>query len=117
MNLTVTPISVVFDDGTDVGKSIETQNKKIVLNGEETYTSFTFNYEETTNNVDYHFTATVTITPTLIVTTNNVICERIDRNFTINKTYNWDDFTIDGVDESINLVGGFNVKVENGVMG
>lgn len=117
LNLTVTPISVIFDDGTDVGKSIETQNKKIVLNGDETYTSFTFKYEETTNNVDYHFAATVTITPTLIVTTNNVICERIDRNFTINKTYNWDDFTIDGVDETTNLVGGFNVKVENGVMG
>ena len=117
LNLTVTPISVVFDDGTDVGKSIQTLNKKIALNGEETYTSFTFNYEETKNNVDYRFTATVTITPTLIVTTNNVICERIDRNFAINKTYNWDDFTIDGVDETTNLVGGFNVKVENGVMG
>ena len=117
LNLTVTPISVVFDDGTDVGKSIQTVNKKIVLNGEETDTSFTFKYEETVNNVDYRFIATVTITPSLTVTTNNVVCERIDKNFTINKTYNWDDFTIDGVDETTNLVGGFNIKVENGVCG
>ena len=126
LNLTVTPISVVFDDGTDVGKSIETLNKKIVLNGEETYASFTFNYEETTNNVDYYFTATVTITPTLIettdtptliVTTNNVSFEITDRKFTIDKTCDWSDFTIDGVDETTNLVGGFNVKVENGVRG
>ena len=87
------------------------------MNGEETDTSFTFKYEETVNNVDYRFIATVTITPSLIVTTNNVVCERIDRNFAIDKIYNWSDFTIDGVDETTNLVGGFNVKVENGVMG
>jgi hypothetical protein len=80
------------------------------------------------NHVDYSFGADVTITifsadkyidqtPKFDVITNNVDFKITDRKFTIDKTYNWSDFTIDGVDETTNLVGGFNIKVEKGVCG
>ena len=79
---------------------------------------FDYIYEDTENHIDYSFNATVTISPSLSVTTKNVVFEINDRNFTINKTYDWSDFkNIEGVDETTNLVGGFNIDVENGVCG
>jgi hypothetical protein len=90
--------------------------------------AFNYFYEDSENHVDYSFGADVTITIfstdeyidkklKFDVTTNNVDFKITDRKFTIDKTCHWSDFTIDGVDETTNLVGGFNIKVVDGVCG
>ena len=126
INITVIPKSVVFKDlngNWDFSlpdNFLENQSASVVLNDKEQNVDFVFDYiyEDTENHIDYSFNATVTISPSLSVTTKNVVFEINDRNFTINKTYDWSDFkNIEGVDETTNLVGGFNIDVENGVCG
>ena len=118
LDVTVIPKSIIFENDFNVVEFVESQSKTIELNGNDQDIDFSFNYQNTIDNVYYSFDATVTISPSLSVTTKNVVFEINDRNFTINKTYDWSDFkNIEGVDETTNLVGGFNIKVENGLCG
>lgn len=87
--------------------------------GTSEQTSQTITSSFTENHIDYLFEGTIqyNIDKGIIIVNHTTNYSVNDRNFAIDKTYNWSDFTIDGVDETTNLVGGFNVKVENGVMG